>query len=77
MKSPILVALILFVFSSCIEKKISLDFIGQNAAESLTKEVLKSAGINGGALRYDAVEPVFDIVIFSETTLYWKSLNPK
>jgi hypothetical protein len=26
---------------------------------------------------YDVGEPVFDIVISSDTTLYWKSFNPK
>jgi hypothetical protein len=38
---------------------------------------LKFTDIIGDTLRYDVGEPVFDIVFSSDTTLYWKSLNPK
>ena len=31
----------------------------------------------GDTLRYDLGGPVFDMVISSDTTLYWKSLNPR
>ncbi len=38
---------------------------------------MKFADIIGDTLRYDVGEPVFGIVFSSDTTLYWKSLNPK
>ena len=31
----------------------------------------------GDTLRYDFGDPVFDVVITSDTTLYWRSLNPR
>ncbi len=31
----------------------------------------------GDTLRYDFGDPVFDVVITSDTTLYWQSLNPR
>ena len=66
-----------FAFYSCqnMEKKESDN--QENAYQAEEKDVLKFSDIIGDTLRYDVGEPVFDIVISSDTTLYWKSLNPK
>lgn len=49
----------------------------EDTSQIVEKKVLKFSDIIGDTLRYDVGEPVFDIVISSDTTLYWKSLNPK
>jgi len=70
MKQSILFLLVLLIFCSCQSNQ-------QNTIQEEEKEVLTFADIIGDTLRYDVGEPVFDIVISSDTTLYWKSYNPK
>lgn len=72
MKKTILLIILGFAFYSCqnIDKK-------QDLSQIVEKDVLKFTDIIGDTLRYDVGEPVFDIVISSDSTLYWKSLNPK
>jgi hypothetical protein len=77
MKEIILSALITSAFFSCQDKESKTEAVDQNASEILKKEALKFADIIGDILRYDVGEPVLDIVFSSDTTLYWKSLNPK
>ena len=67
----------MFALISCQDRKPQTDTIEQDSAQQVKKEVLKFADIIGDTLRYDVGAPVFDIVISSDTTLYWKSLNPK
>ena len=77
MKKSILLIMIGFAFYSCqnMEKKEADN--QEDVSQVEEKEVLKFTDIIGDTLRYDVGEPVFDIVILSDTTLYWKSLNPK
>lgn len=76
MKKSILLIIIGFSLCSCqnMEKK---EDTQKDVSLSGAKEILKFTDIIGDTLRYDVGEPVFDIVISSDTTLYWKSLNPK
>lgn len=77
MKKTILFILVGLAFYSChnMEKKEADK--QEDPSQIVEKEVLKFSDIIGDTLRYDVGEPVFDIVISSDTTLYWKSLNPK
>jgi hypothetical protein len=69
--------LAMFIFCSCQENGTKTEATEQGVSPSAEKEVLKFTDLIGDTLRYDVGEPVFDIVISSDTTLYWKSLNPK
>lgn len=77
MKKTILFIMVGLAFYSChnMEKKEADK--QEDTSQIVEKEVLKFSDIIGDTLRYDVGEPVFDIVISSDTTLYWKSLNPK
>ena len=77
MQRSILLLLGMFVFFSCQEKDASMRSTSKDASQVVKKEVLNFSDILGDTLRYEVGEPVFDIVISSDTTLYWKSLNPK
>ena len=77
MKKSILPVLVMFVFFTCQEKDVAMKSTREDASQVVKKEVLKFSDILGDTLRYKVGEPVFDIVISSDTTLYWKSLNPK
>lgn len=77
MKNSILFILTMFISFSCQEKGNKPETIQKELAPDTGKEILKFTDIIGDTLRYDVGEPVFDIVISSDTTLYWKSLNPK
>lgn len=77
MKKSILLVLVMFVFFSFQKKDAANKSISEDASQVVKKEVLKFSDIIGDTLRYEVGEPVFDIVISSDTTLYWKSLNPK
>ena len=77
MNKSILLILVMFAFFSCQEKDTTTKSTKQDASQIAQKEVLKFSDLVGDTLRYDVGEPVFDIVISSDTTLYWKSLNPK
>lgn len=67
----------MFIFYSCQENGVKTETIKKDVSTAAEKETLKFTDIIGDTLRYDVGEPVFDIVISSDTTLYWKSLNPK
>jgi hypothetical protein len=77
MKNSILFILTMFISFSCQEDGNKPETIQKDASPDTGKEILKFTDIIGDTLRYDVGEPVFDIVISSDTTLYWKSLNPK
>lgn len=77
MKKSILLVLVMFAFYSCQNMETKKEADNQDASHEVELEVLKFTDIIGDTLRYDVGEPVFDIVISSDTTLYWKSLNPK
>jgi len=77
MKNQFLLVLLMFAFLSCQEKGTKTDTVEQESTQDVKKEALKFTDIIGDTLRYNVGEPVFDIVISSDTTLYWKSLNPK
>jgi hypothetical protein len=51
--------------------------IGCKTQNDLEEKLITFKDIIGDTLRYEVGEPVFDIVISSDTTLYWRSLNPK
>ena len=77
MKNSILFILTMFISFSCQQDGNKPETIQKDASPDTGKEILKFTDIIGDTLRYDVGEPVFDIVISSDTTLYWKSLNPK
>jgi len=77
MKKSILLSLFVISLFSCQEKETKTKSTEQSTSQVAKKEVLKFTDIIGDTLRYDVGEPVFDIVISSDSTLYWKSLNPK
>lgn len=77
MKKLSLLVLVIFAFFSCQETATTMKSTKQDSSQDVKEEVLKFTDIIGDTLRYDVGEPVFDIVISSDTTLYWKSLNPK
>ncbi len=63
-------ALLLFLFAS-----ISVAVYAQPET-AFEFKVTRQAAL-GDTLRFDLGDPVFDMVITSDTTLYWKSLNPR
>ena len=77
MKNQFLFVLLMFAFLSCQDKGAKTDAAEQEPTQEVKNEVLRFTDIIGDTLRYNVGEPVFDIVISSDTTLYWKSLNPK
>lgn len=77
MKNQFLFVLLMFAFLSCQDKGAKTDTTEQEPTQDVKNEVLKFTDIIGDTLRYNVGEPIFDIVISSDTTLYWKSLNPK
>jgi hypothetical protein len=76
MKKILLSVLLVIIFFSCHNEKPAIS-ASNETSDGVKKEALKFADFIGDTLRYDVGEPVFDIVITSDTTLYWKSLNPK
>lgn len=77
MKNQFLFVLLMFAFLSCQDKGAKTDTAEQEPTQDVKNEVLKFTDIIGDTLRYNVGEPIFDIVISSDTTLYWRSLNPK
>ena len=76
MKKLIILITVSLALNSCQNTENESDGLNETP-QTTNQEVIKFADIIGDTLRYDVGEPVFDIVISSDTTLYWKSLNPK
>lgn len=77
MKKAILLIMLGLIFYSCQDMDKKEVDKQEDTSQNVEMDVLKFTDIIGDTLRYDVGEPIFDIVISSDTTLYWKSLNPK
>jgi len=72
MKHIILILFTAFLFGNCEDTS---KIVSENIVETTKKRTFKD--IIGDTLYYEVGDAIFDIVISSDTTLYWKSHNPK